>query len=101
MRSQLQAPDHALLGRDEADLGMQPRAQSLDRIGFSGEPVGQIAELIDLVTIDRLEKRLARREMPVECANPNFRATRHRFQAGLWAAGGENLGRRFQTDARD
>ena len=75
---------------------MQPRAQSLDRVGVSGKPIGQIAQLIDLAPVDRFEKRLARREMPVKCADPNFRVTRHRFQAGLCAAGGENLGCRFQ-----
>ena len=47
--------------------------------------------MVDLMAIDSLEQRLARREMPIERADPDAGLARDRLQAGLRAAGAEDL----------
>ena len=93
MRHELQPLDHAFLGGDKTDIGMQPPAQRLDRLGVRGQSFGKLGQLVDFVAIDRLEQGFTRRKMPIERADADTSLPCHRFQAGLWPAGAEDLRR--------
>ena len=75
---------------------MQPCAQRFRRMPVLGQLFGEVAEMVHLMAINRLEQGLARREMPVERADADACLTRNRFQARLRAAGAEDLRRRFE-----
>ena len=72
------------------------RRKRFDRRSFGLQLFGEIGELLDLAPIDRLEQRLAGREMPVQRADADAGVPRHGLQAGIWAAGAEHRFCRLQ-----
>ena len=65
-----------------------------------GKLLGEIDELVDLVAVDGLEQRLARREMAIERADADPGRAGHRLEAGVRAAGAEHVARRLQQRSR-
>ena len=96
MRREGQGRHHALLRRNEPHIGVQPAPQGFDRRSFVGEPLRELAELIHFMPIDRLEQGFARREMTIERSYADAGALRHGFEAGVGAAGAEDVGRRLE-----
>ena len=93
---ELQRSHHAFLGRDELDIGAKPAPQCLERIGLLPQLLREIAELLHLTTVDRLEQGFARRKVTVERADPHAGTFRHRLQARFRAAGAEHRLRSLQ-----
>jgi hypothetical protein len=75
---------------------MQPAPQSVDRRCFASEALRKLAELIDFTPIHSLEQGLARREMTIERPYADAGPLRHSFEAGVGAAGAEDVGRRIE-----
>ena len=83
MRDELQSLDQTLLGCDQANVGVQPVPQRLDGVAIEGELSGQLAEMVDLVTVDGLEQRLARWEMPIQRSYADARVSSDPLKASL------------------
>ena len=96
MGGKRQRRHHALFGGDEPYVGMHPLPDSFERRDFAGEPFGEFAELIHFVPIDRLEQRLAGREVTVERSDADAGGFRYGFEAGVRAASAENVGGHFE-----
>ena len=77
-------------------LACKPAPQGFDGLSFVGEPLREFAELIHFTPIDRLEQGFPRREMTIERSYAHPGALRHGFEAGVGAAGAEDVGRRLE-----
>ena len=75
---------------------MQPAPQGLDGGSLPPQLIRELAELIHLVAIDRLEQRFASRKVAVERSDADASALGHGFEAGVRAAGAEDRGGRLQ-----
>jgi len=75
---------------------VQPAPQRLDRVLFILQLLGQLAELLDLAPVHRLEQILARRKMAVERADADAGAFCDGLQARFGAAGAEHGFGRFE-----
>ena len=93
MRDKLKSLDQAFLGCGQANVGVKPAPQRADRVGLERELSGKLAEMIDLMTVDGLEQRLARWEMPVQRADADASMSSDRLKACLRASGTEDRGR--------
>src|ERR1700735_5643572 len=60
---------------------MQPLTQRLNRPCLLFQSFCEIGQLLDLMAVNRLEQRLARREMTVKGANSHTRRSRDSFEA--------------------
>jgi hypothetical protein len=78
------------LGRGVADELAQPGDEGVPGLEVA-EVVGLAAHLLDLVDVDGLQERLARREVAVQRADADTCATRDVLQRGGRAVLGEDL----------
>ena len=74
----------------------QPHPLRQRQVGGHGlqELVRPLAEDVDLVAIDRLHQRLARREVSIEGADADARISGDVLERDVGAAGGEGIGGR-------
>ena len=83
--------EHPPLGRDHPEVCVQPAPERLRRVGLGQQLLCEGDEFVDLVAVDRLEQRLARREVSVKRGNSDAGTARHRLEAGAGAALGEDV----------
>ena len=77
-------------------LACSQRRKASTGVCFVSEALRKLAELIDFTPIHSLEQGLARREMTIERSYADAGALRHSFEAGVGAAGAEDVGRRIE-----
>ncbi len=97
MRGEGQSRRHALLGGDELDIGPQPAPQRIHGRGLALQLLRQIAELLDLAPVDRLEQSFAGGEVAVQRADADTGLSCDRFEARVRAAGAEDDLCRFEN----
>ena len=84
------AADMPFLVATNSTLDRSQRRKASTGVGLALQRFGQFAELLHLAPIDRLEQRLARREVAIERPDADPGPFRHGLQARLRAAGAEH-----------